>query len=38
MLFDNSKIKPVLIAKKRDGRIEVIDESVYATIQRLAGA
>lgn len=36
MLFDNSKVKPVLIAKKRDGHMEVTDERLYLTIQRMA--
>ena len=36
MLFDNSKAKPVLIAKRRNGRREVANEELFATIQRTA--
>ncbi len=36
MLFDNSRVKPVLIAKKRDGHIEVADNSTYSMIQKVA--
>lgn len=34
MLFDNSKVKPVLIAKRRNGYREVVNEELFATIQK----
>lgn len=34
MLFDNSKAKPVLIAKRRNGGREVFDQELFETIQR----
>lgn len=37
MLFDNSKAKPLLIAKKRNGHKEVINEELFKIIQRVAG-
>ena len=37
MLFDNSKAKPLLIAKKRNGHREVINEELFKIIQRVAG-
>jgi predicted ABC-type ATPase len=36
MLFDNSKIKPILIAKRRNGHREIINEELFTTIQRTA--
>lgn len=33
-LFDNSKAKPVLIAKRWNGRREVVDEELFTRIQR----
>ncbi len=36
MLFDNSQTKPVLIAKRRNGHSEVVDERLYGMIQRAA--
>ncbi len=35
MLFDNSKSKPVLIAKRQNSHIEVFDEELYKLIQKL---
>lgn len=35
MLFDNSKAKPVLIAKRRNGYREVLDEKLFALIQKV---
>ncbi|MCX5665508.1 MAG: Zeta toxin family protein [Candidatus Omnitrophica bacterium] len=32
MLFDNSKAKPVLIAKRKNGHIEAIDEDLFRII------
>lgn len=37
MLFDNSKAKPVLIAKKRGGHREVVNEELFQTIQEGRG-
>lgn len=34
MLFDNSRAKPVLIAKRRNGRIEAIDEDLFKIIKK----
>lgn len=34
MLFDNSKAKPVLIAKRRNGHKEVINDVLFAAAQR----
>ena len=34
MLFDNSKTKPVLIAKRKNGRIEAIDEDLFRIIKK----
>src|SRR3989339_2209482 len=34
MLFDNSKAKPVLIAKRRNGRREVVNADLFAAVQR----
>ena len=34
MLFDNSKAKPILIAKKRNGNREVISNELFAMVQR----
>jgi len=36
MLFDNSNIRPVLIAKKRNGRFEVIDEELFSMVKKAA--
>jgi len=36
MLFDNSKAKPLLIAKRRNGHREVVDEELFKTIKRSA--
>lgn len=36
MLFDNSKAKPVLIAKRRNGNREVVNEELFQAIQRTA--
>jgi predicted ABC-type ATPase len=36
MLFDNSKTKPVLIAKRRNGHREVINEELFQSIQKQA--
>jgi predicted ABC-type ATPase len=36
MLFDNSKAKPVLIAKRRNGHREVINEELFQLIQKIA--
>lgn len=37
MLFDNSKAKPILIAKRRNGHREVINDNLFATVQRSMG-
>ena len=34
MLFDNSRTKPVLIAKRKNGHIEVTDEDLFSTIRK----
>ena len=34
MLFDNSKAKPVLIAKRKNGHIEAIDEDLFTIIKK----
>lgn len=34
MLFDNSKAKPILIAKRRNGHREVVNEEVFAQIYK----
>jgi len=34
MLFDNSKAKPVLIAKRRNGHREVMNDDLFAMVQR----
>ena len=34
MLFDNSKAKPVLISKRRNGCREVVNEGLFAVVQR----
>jgi len=36
MLFDNSKARPVLIAKSRDGHREIIDEALFTLIHKNA--
>jgi predicted ABC-type ATPase len=36
MLFDNSRAKPILIAKRRNSHNEVINNELFATIQRNA--
>lgn len=36
MLFDNSKAKPILIAKRRNGNTEIFDEGLFEIIQRFA--
>ena len=36
MLFDNSKAKPVLISKRCNGHKEVVNEELFAIIQRSA--
>ena len=36
MLFDNSKVKPILIAKRRNSHREVVNEELFARIQRSA--
>lgn len=33
ILFDNSKIKPALIAKKRNGSLEIFDNDLFITIR-----
>jgi len=33
-LFDNSKAKPVLIAKRRNNHREVVNDGLFATVQR----
>lgn len=35
MLFDNSKAKPLLIAKRRNGHREVINEELFKIIQKV---
>jgi predicted ABC-type ATPase len=36
MLFDNSKAKPILIAKRKNGHREIINEELFAIVQRSA--
>ncbi|MFH1995609.1 MAG: zeta toxin family protein [Candidatus Omnitrophota bacterium] len=36
MLFDNSRAKPLLIAKRRNSDMEIINEELFETIQRVA--
>jgi len=36
MLFDNSKAKPVLISKRRNGHREVVNEELFAVIKKSA--
>lgn len=36
MLFDNSKAKPVLISKRRNGHREVVNEELFAIVQKCA--
>ena len=36
MLFDNSKAKPVLIAKRRNSHREVVNDDLFVTFQRSA--
>ena len=37
MLFDNSRTKPILIAKRRNGRIEIFNDKLFETIHKLRG-
>jgi predicted ABC-type ATPase len=37
MLFDNSKAKPVLVAKRRNGHREVINGDLFATVHKTRG-
>jgi len=36
MLFDNSKAKPMLIAKRRNSHREILDEQLFELIQQMA--
>jgi len=36
MLFDNSKAKPVLIARRRNGHRDVVNNELFTTIQKAA--
>lgn len=36
MLFDNSKAKPILIAKRRNGHREVLNDGLFGIVQRSA--
>ena len=36
MLFDNSKAKPILIAKRKNGHREIINEELFTIVQRSA--
>ncbi|MCX5696818.1 MAG: zeta toxin family protein [Candidatus Omnitrophica bacterium] len=36
MLFDNSKAKPILIAKRRNGHREVVNDDLFTIVQRSA--
>jgi predicted ABC-type ATPase len=36
MLFDNSKAKPILIAKRKNGHTEVVNNDLFVTIQKTA--
>lgn len=36
MLFDNSKAKPALISKRRNGHREVVNEELFALVQKSA--
>jgi len=35
MLFDNSKAKPVLIAKRLNGHIEILDEELFTVVKKV---
>ena len=37
MLFDNSKTKPLLIAKSRNGHEEVVDDELFALVRKIRG-
>lgn len=37
MLFDNSKAKPVLISKRRNGHREVVNEELFSVVQKTRG-
>lgn len=37
MLFDNSKARPVLIAKRRNGNKEILDKRLFLLFQKAAG-
>jgi predicted ABC-type ATPase len=37
MLFDNSKARPVLIAKRRNGNKEILDERLFSLFQKVVG-
>ncbi|MDD4895135.1 MAG: zeta toxin family protein [Candidatus Omnitrophica bacterium] len=37
MLFDNSKVKPILIAKRRNGHREVLNDDLFAIVQKSVG-
>ncbi len=37
MLFDNSRAKPILIAKRRNGHHEVISDELFACVQKNRG-
>ena len=34
MLFDNSKVRPILIAKRRNGHREVLNDSLFEIVQK----
>ena len=36
MVFDNSRIKPVLIAKRENGHKEVVDNGLFNVIQNIS--
>ncbi len=38
MLFDNSKAKPILIAKRRNGHKEILDEKSFSCFIKLRGS
>ena len=38
MMFDNSRAKPILIAKRRNGHTEVISEELFTYVQKSRGS
>lgn len=38
MLFDNSKMNPILIAKRKNGHREILDKGLFETVQKAGGS